>query len=565
MSIHSRDEEEYIGNVAKKQKTISSKDSDDLQSSSTVQMRLRVDNLPPYTTAKTLKKFLNILEILDPKISKDPKKNYAFATFKNNEDMLAAKEKVDQVLYKKNCLRATIEKFDMKDQQAFYERRAAQRQVELEEDTRLPHEKLADQVTPLYKLPYSEQLIKKQKAITQTLHKFRNNMRKLSNVTPEILSVFEARQDKLPCEVLDIIASPVTEGYRTKCEFTIGINIAGEKVVGFLLGRFKKGYTIVEEPTHCLHVSETAKKIAKATQDFVRESSYDVYDRATKEGYWRLVTVRTQKSGEVMVILQFHPQSLSTEEIDRLKSDIREHFSKASRSCGFSITSLLVQISSEVADGLSPKASLELLHGSDHIHEELLDCRFRISPRAFFQVNTACTELLYTKCREWAQLDNSKTLLLDLCCGTGTIGITMAKHVEKVVGVEMVPEAVEDAKFNAELNGLKNVDFIAGKVEDNIDVFRRENESVVAILDPPRAGVHPSVIKAVRNCDALKRVLFIACDAEAAMNNFISLCRPQSNQWTGKPFYPKRAVAVDLFPHTNHCELLIAFERDSRE
>jgi len=82
MSINSRDEEEYIGNVAKKQKTISSKDSDDLQSSSTVQMRLRVDNLPPYTTAKTLKKFLNVLEILDPKISKDPKKNYAFATFK---------------------------------------------------------------------------------------------------------------------------------------------------------------------------------------------------------------------------------------------------------------------------------------------------------------------------------------------------------------------------------------------------------------------------------------------------------------------------------------------------
>ncbi|CAG8526416.1 8778_t:CDS:10 [Paraglomus occultum] len=563
MSIKTpRDEEECIEeNVAKKRKITSSKDNDDIQSSTT-QMRLRIGNLPPYTTTKTLKKFLNVLEILDPKISKDPKKNYAFVTFKNNEDLSAAKGKVDQALFKKNCLRATIETFDMKDQQAFYERRAAQRQVELEEDTRLPHEKLADQVTPLYKLPYSEQLVKKQKAITQILHKFRNNMRKLSNVTPEILSVFEARQDKLPCEVLDIIASPVTEGYRTKCEFTIGINIAGEKVVGFLLGRFKQGYTIVEEPTHCLHVSETAKKIAKATQDYVRKSSYDVYDRATKEGHWRLVAVRTQRSGEVMVILQFHPQSLSTEEIDRLKLDIREYFSKASSSYGFSVTSLLIQISSEVADGLSPKASLDLLHGSDHIHEELLDCRFRISPRAFFQVNTACTELLYAKCREWAQLNDSKTLLLDLCCGTGTIGITMANHVEKVVGVEMVPEAVEDAKFNAELNGLKNVDFIAGKVEDNIDVFRRENESVVAIMDPPRAGVHPSVIKAVRSCDALKRVLFVACDAEAAMNNFISLCRPQSNQWAGKPFYPKRAVAVDLFPHTNHCELLIAFERD---
>ncbi|KAG0174447.1 tRNA methyltransferase 2 [Apophysomyces sp. BC1034] len=138
----------------------------------------------------------------------------------------------------------------------------------------------------------------------------------------------------------------------------------------------------------------------------------------------------------------------------------------------------------------------------------------------------------------------------------------MAKSVDHVIGVEMVPEAIVDAKINAELNDIKNVTYYASKVEDCPDVVTgAENEDVVAVLDPPRNGVHASVIRAVRESPRINRVIFISCDAKQALPNFVSLCRPQSNRFKGLPFKPSRAVSLDLFPHTDHSELMVEFVR----
>lgn len=117
----------------------------------------------------------------------------------------------------------------------------------------------------------------------------------------------------------------------------------------------------------------------------------------------------------------------------------------------------------------------------------------------------------------------NNVVLLDLCCGTGTIGIALSSYVSKVIGIEMVETAVEDAKVNAQLNNIQNAEFIAGKVEDVLKsaLSILKDQDIVAILDPPRAGVHPSVIKSIRECPLIKRIYFISCDAQAAVQNFV--------------------------------------------
>ena len=166
-----------------------------------------------------------------------------------------------------------------------------------------------------------------------------------------------------------------------------------------------------------------------------------------------------------------------------------------------------------------------------------------MSPAAFFQVNTVATEGLYSTIRDWCLATRTDgtavettsnettqkekdTVILDLCCGTGTIGLVLSQHVKKVIGVEMVKEAIEDAEKNAKLNGITNVSYLHGRVEEAIkQVFKEhvtsEDTNVVAILDPPRSGVHATVIQAIRGCKQLRRVIYVSCDAEAASSNLI--------------------------------------------
>ncbi|MEE6504363.1 hypothetical protein FKM82_005158 [Ascaphus truei] len=139
------------------------------------------------------------------------------------------------------------------------------------------------------------------------------------------------------------------------------------------------------------------------------------------------------------------------------------------------------------------------------------------------QVNTLAAEVLYSAIADWAQLNQDSTVL-DVCCGTGTIGISLAKKVKKVVGIELCQEAVEDAKANAQINNSK-------------------------------------VVIAIRRAEHLKRLIYVSCNPKAAMSNFIDLCRAPSNRVRGRAFRPIRAMAVDLFPQTPHCEMLILFER----
>nr|CAG8571377.1 13745_t:CDS:10 [Entrophospora candida] len=430
-----------------------------------------VRNIPKYTSVKILK---NLMQ------------ENGFGDIKTKERQLEALNTLNGLKFKNKKLLARIDDITEQDRQAKFERRNKQKQKNLLDQDgiqqRSPEELLADQVTPWHKIPYEIQLENKQNDI----RKFIINLRqKISNIEkdyyndnlPEWLSV-ESELNNF-CDFLPILRSPITEGYRNKCEFTIGLNLDKEKTVGFLLGAYKDGLVSVLEPNKTIHVSDVAKKLAKGMQDYVRNSQYDIYDRRTKQ-------------------VQLHPQNLTEEQLGQEKIKLTNYFQAFSKNENFNLTCLLIQLFDGVSNGMSDKVPYELLYGTSYIHEEMMNCRFRVSPLAFFQTNTAAAEVLYNQCR--------------------TIGIALSKKlgnkIKGVIGIELSTEAIEDAKINSILNGIENAEYIVGPVENNLRTLNNFNNSrpgsLIAILDPPRAGVHKSVIKAIRQCQAISNFIYIS-------------------------------------------------------
>ncbi|CAB4398415.1 unnamed protein product [Rhizophagus irregularis] len=545
------------------------------------QYRLRIKNVPKFASSKMMKELLAKNGCEQVKIQKAPKWDYCFATLKTEEQQYYVLNKLKGIKFKNRELSIQVDNVTEKDRQALFDRRKNEKQQNIEQSgiQKSPEEMLADQVTPLHIYEYQAQLEIKQRGIIKSLETFRDKMDELYNKSQYHSSWLQEEFDfKLPLDLKPMIHSPVLKGYRNKCEFTAGLNLKGEKTVGFLLGAYKDGHNSVLEPDNSIHVSGIAKKIAKAMQNYIRQSLYDVYDRKTKQGNWRQITVRSQNCGNIMIIIQIHPQGLSKEQIDQEKSALAEYFKMFAKEENFDLTSLLVQIYSGVSNGMS-EDPLDCIFGTPFIHEEMMNCRFRISPRAFFQTNTAAAELLYQQCGDiikeiYDPKDFSESpTLIDVCCGTGTIGIALSKSlgttIKEVVGIELCEEAVEDAKINASLNEINNAEYILGPVEKNLfalhNFSNKTSGTAVAIIDPPRAGVHKNVIKALRKCRAIDHFIYISCDHNAAIQNFVDICRPINKDFHGVPFKPVKAIGVDLFPHAKHVELIIEFRRNRED
>lgn len=378
---------------------------------------------------------------------------------------------------------------------------------------------LNDQVTSLWSVPYGEQLVQKQQTIERIL-------RPLTSIAID-----------------PIVASPQPLGYRNKCEFTVGPDAEGKATVGFLLGGFREGILQVHNATNTLHTHPLAKDMANKFEAFVRKSPLPFYDRATKSGFWRLLLCRIHDGDKVMLACQVQ---------DGIEGAEAEK--KRFQSAFVSLThSLWWQPTQAVHNGLG--TSFELLSGSDHLWEQLSGQRFRISPGSFFQVNLPACELLYALIRDYSRGDDKRHTLLDLCCGTGTIGISMASSFDKVVGVECVPEAIKDAERNAVENGITNIEFHAKKLEDCLSsIVSNVQGDLTVVLDPPRAGCHKSVIRTILDCASrIRRLVYVACSPEQALPNMSALL--------AGGFAIKKAQPVDMFPHTAHCELVVLFER----
>jgi len=267
------------------------------------------------------------------------------------------------------------------------------------------------------------------------------------------------------------------------------------------------------------------------------------YDIKNHEGFLRNLIIRNNHKGEFMLILIV---AFENEEwLNKIFTLIKENFEE--------VKSLYLAVNQKMNDSLE-QVPLKLIFGQPSLNETLLDLKFDISPVSFFQTNSFQTEKLYSKVLEWADLKGNE-LVYDLFCGTGTISLMLAKKANFVIGIEYVKEAVDDAYVNAEKNGINNIYFEAGDVKDV--VFKKKIKSYgkpdLIVLDPPRSGVHPDVVKALSEI-APERIIYVSCNAATQARDLAMM--------TGH-YRILMSQPVDMFPHTSHVENIALLEKIS--
>lgn len=535
---------------------------------SSEKFKIELRGLPKYYGIAELKKLMNQKLGLNTSKIKRPRNgsHWLYACFQNDEERIKAIEALNGYLWKGKKLIAEIAK-PAPDPLVRKRKHDGENTVDdkkkKDDDGISQEQKLMNATTPYWSIPYDEQVKLKEKEIKILLMSFDNEVWKIDKQRRHVIEANRKIYDGISFEMKPIEKSPITEGYRNKCEFTVGVDDETKlPTVGFRLGSYVTGTVAVAPIDGLIHISLRTKKAVLLFQEFVRKSDLMPFSPADYSGYWRYFTVRDSTStGDLMLIVAMHQQNVSEEELNKIKINLTNHFSSEEAvACG--IKSLYFQLITKRRVGEDASKPVHLM-GSTHITDSILGRQFRISPEAFFQINTAGAEILYQNAIDMSQVNKDSTVV-DICCGTGTIGLCFAKHCNRVLGLELIPEAVRDAKSNAELNNIENCEFFTGKAEDILPsvLARAMGDDIIAIVDPPRAGLHMRAVTQLRNTKKVKRLIYISCSPSSAVKNFIDLSRPSSKTLRGAPFRPVRAVPVDMFPHTKHVELAILFERE---
>eukprot|EP01133_Synstelium_polycarpum_P002929 gene2929-3369_t len=427
---------------------------------------------------------------------------------------------------------------------------------------------IADVVNPWYTMEYKDQLESKKKHVLKVLTDMTVQIRKeCPNKFPDWLSTMRGRVPCCPFE--EVVASPIVEGYRNKCSYTIGLLADGTPSVGFSLGRTGNGVTVVGDPSSCLIISKRSNAIRAHLEAYVRKSARLTFDKNTHVGFWRQLNVRDFTTGETMATIQMNHRGVPDAEMAAERAAIIEHFASLPADSLARVTSLQLQLYDGVSNAAPNDWPVETISGPEFITEKILDRSFQVSSNAFFQVNSPAAALLYSKVLDWAGC-GERSIVLDVCCGTGTIGQCVSSQVRHVYGLEIAPDAVADAVANAAVNRITNVEYLVGKAEDTMArLLARVRTSfpdlkegeIVGIVDPPRSGLHQDVIKALRAFEPMKTLVYVSCNQNSLIQDASKLCKSISNTMRGTPFRPVKSIAFDLFPHTEHCEVVVLFER----
>jgi 23S rRNA (uracil1939-C5)-methyltransferase len=290
----------------------------------------------------------------------------------------------------------------------------------------------------------------------------------------------------------------------------------------------------VVEIEHCHLQAEPSNAIRKTITDFSRKNNYSFYDYKLHTGFLRTLLLRITTTGEVMVNL------VMGEDDEAKRKPLLEHLlNEVPR-----ITTLLYTINTKFNDSLYDLNPV-VMKGNGYVMETLEDFKFKISPKSFFQTNTKQAENLYRVARDFAELTGKETVY-DLYCGTGSIGIFVSKQAKKIIGVELITEAIEDAKQNAALNNLTNTSFVAGDVIKvcNDDFFAEHGKPDVIITDPPRAGMHDKLVQKILDI-AAPTVVYVSCNPATQARDLNRL---------GEKYAVTKIQPVDMFPHTHHIE-----------
>ena len=338
-----------------------------------------------------------------------------------------------------------------------------------------------------------------------------------------------------------IVGSKEQWEYRNKMEFTFGdFEKGGELTLGMHMKGKSFGIITVDK---CLIVDEDFRTVIKATVDYFRTQNLPYYRVMKREGYLRHLVIRKAiNTGELMVNL------VTTTQIDFDLSEYVEILKN--QNYKGELVSVLHTENNSFSDAVVPE-KVNLLFGKDYIMEELLGLKFKISPFSFFQTNTKGAESLYSIVRDYIGESNNK-VVFDLYCGTGTIGQIAASNAKKVVGIELIEEAVEAAKENAKLNNLDNCEFLAGDVAEIIKNVKDKPDTI--ILDPPRSGVHPKALEYVIKFNA-KEIIYVSCNPKTLVENL--------NTLIGAGYKIVESSVKDMFPNTPHAEAVVKLALNS--
>lgn len=377
-------------------------------------------------------------------------------------------------------------------------------------------------------LPYPLQLKYKQKQVTDNLERI--------------------GKTEMP-ETDPILGSPDLYLYRNKLEYTFSrrkwltyeemdAGAENNNAVGFHIpGQFDKVLDILQ----CHLQPEPTNAIRNAVREYALNNNLEFFDLREQIGFLRNIIIRNNLKGNVMVIVVFFFEDVSKRE--GLLDFISGKFP--------SVTSLMYIINSKKNDSLGDQ-EVHLYRGEDHLVETIGDLQFRIGPKSFYQTNTRQAELLYKTALSFADL-TGKEIVYDLYTGTGTIANFVAAQSSMVIGIEYIEDAVRDARLNSELNNIKNTRFFAGDLKDVLsEKFMQENGYPdVIITDPPRAGMHEDVVKAILKASPL-RIVYVSCNpaTQARDINLLSAM-----------YHITRIQPVDMFPHTHHVENVVLLEK----
>lgn len=374
-------------------------------------------------------------------------------------------------------------------------------------------------------LTYEAQLQFKQKSVSDALQRL--GKVDVSDMEP-ILGSAESRYYRNKLEYTFSDKRWLTDGDMRNAE-TMEMNALGYHIPG----RFDK----ILDIDHCYLQADPSNEIRNKVREYALKAGISFYNLKNHEGALRNLIIRTSSTGELMVIVVF--AYADEEQIEGMMKFIASEFK--------SINSLLYIVNQKKNDTIFDQ-EIHIYAGADHIFENMDGLKFKIGPKSFYQTNSAQAFELYKIARDFASFKGDE-LVYDLYTGAGTIANFIAGHVKNVVGIEYVPTAIDDAKINSQINGIKNTSFFAGDMKDilNEDFISTHGKPDVVITDPPRAGMHPDVVKRLLEMEA-EKIVYVSCNA-ATQARDIELLKAKYEVGRIKP--------VDMFPHTQHVENVV--------
>lgn len=337
-------------------------------------------------------------------------------------------------------------------------------------------------------------------------------------------------------EVKKVIGMGNPYGYRNKAQYPVGTNKQGEPVIGVFANRTHE----IVPMQKCYIQNEIAEKIAFTIYKFIKEKNIPVYNESDLSGIIRHIVIKVGiRTHEIMCILVLNGKNIPYE------SELVEMLVKQ-----YNVKTIVKNINEQNTNVILGKQNI-VIHGDGYIYDILGEYTFKISPMSFYQVNPVQAEVLYNTAIEMAKLSN-EDILFDLYCGIGTIGIFASQYVKKVYGIEIVEEAIKDAKENAKLNNIENIEFYAGDVEKvfaNL-IEKKQIYPDIIIVDPPRKGLDENTVRNILAVEP-KKVVYISCNPSTMVRDIKLL---------EEKYGTNEIQPVDMFPFTRTCGMYLHFK-----